>query len=85
MVDMTQVVKAITQGFISLKQPKVPAPPVFKGQQECISIDSFFTNFEMFCMNLYKEDREAWVQVLLEYLAGEAKSLDLAFSLNDQL
>ena len=82
MADMTEVVEAITQGFISLKQPKVPAPPVFKGQQEGVRIDNLFTNFEKFCMNLYKEDREAWIQVLPEYLEGEAKSLALAFVLN---
>ena len=79
MADMTEVVEAITQGFISLKQPKVPAPPVFKGQQEGVCIDSFFTRFEKFCKSLYKEDQDAWVQVLPEYLEGEAKSLALSF------
>ena len=79
MVDMMEVVEAITQGFISPKQPKVPAPPVFKGQQEGVCIDSFFTKFEKFCKSLYKEDKDAWVQVLPEYLEGEAKILAPAF------
>ena len=81
MADMTEVVEAITLEFISRKQPKVPAPPMFKGQQEGACIDSFFTKFEKFCKSLYREDQDTWVQVLPEYLEGDAKSLALAFGL----
>ena len=82
MVDMTSVVKAITQGFSSLKQPKVPAPPLFNGQQESVHIEIFFAHFEKYCTHLSKEDlHKAWVQVLPDYLIGEPKSLALAFGL----
>ena len=78
---MAAVVEAITQRFSGLKQPKVPAPPVFRGQQESVHIEVFFAHFEKYCNHVYKEDQKAWVQVLPDYSTGEPKSLALAFGL----
>ena len=81
MEDMAAVGEAITQGYSSLQQPKVPAPPVFKGQQESVHIEVFFAHFEIFCNHVYRDDQNAWLQVLPDYLAGEPKNLSLVFGL----
>ena len=44
-------------------------------------IEIFFAHFEKYCTRMYEEDHKAWVQVLPDYLAGEPKSLALAFGL----
>lgn len=61
-----------------MRTDRIPPPNKFdkKGGS---SIKDFFTEFERYCLTIYKGDHISWLQVLPSFLEGEAKSMVLAF------
>ena len=59
----------------------MPAPVPYKGFDGTIHIDLFFEIFERYCLSAYKETPEAWLQILPNYLEGDAKAVTLAYGL----
>ena len=64
-----------------LEQGKKPAPNVYSYGEATRNAQEFFVHFEAYATSMYGVNESAFLQILLEYLAREAKELAVAFGL----
>ena len=62
-----------------LEQGKKPAPNVYSYGEATRNAQEFFVHFEAYATSMYGVNESAFLQILPEYLAGEAKKIAVAF------
>ena len=65
--------------FFERQAIRIPEPIVYTGVKGSIGIKDFFTKFERYCDDRYRKDLVSWLQILPNYLKGEAELIVAAF------
>ena len=69
----------MAQFVTGLVKTKIPPPVKFAGDRGAISVGAFFVAFERFSTREYGVDPLSWMQVLPQYMEGEAREMVNAF------
>lgn len=70
---------ALVSALNRLVPDKVPPPPICSVTEQ---LPQFFKLFEKYARSLYRDDHEAWLQILPNYVGGEIAQVVSAFGYN---
>jgi hypothetical protein len=78
-VKMTDKVLGDLADAIKMMNPvRVPPPPVCSGR----AVVDFFKQFESYVLCVYGKNSDVWMQVLPEFLSGEARDMVMAYGVS---
>ena len=72
-------IAASLEAIIAAQSPSKPAPEIYDCSNDYQTVTEFFNQFERYVSSVYGNDTAVHLQVLPQYLSGEAKHIALAY------
>ena len=72
-------IAASLEALVAAKSPPKPAPEIYDCSNDSQTVTEFFNQFERYATSVYGNDTAVHLQVLPQYLSGEAKYIALAY------